>query len=276
MHRKTALVATLTGFCWTASMLSPADAGSRLYDMNRLLSQPHPLAGQTVPRPVPGPVSVPTPRPRAVPNTTGSPNPFAGAQIAPRPVLRPASGAVYRPAPVQPFQSQEIDGALTAGADPLWGVVREARLGLWMHSVGLFSSDREDGYLVNPEIQFTTPNFLKFLFNPRPTIGGQINTSSDATEYVYGGLNWRMGLWGNFHFDIFLGLGVQFGHIEDVNNDRIKFGCRWLVRQNYGIGYKFGERHRVSINFDHYSHGSICSTRNQGVDNIGITYGYTF
>lgn len=197
--------------------------------------------------------------------------------------------------PTQPAQSPATNNVVTASADgassgasrsPLWGVITEIRGGILSHDVlfpdrhdlrwpNPFNNDRESGVDINGEVLFSSPDFLNILFSPRPHTGLMINTVGD-TSSAYAGLTWD-GKWDTGIFlEGFFGMAVHTGKLRNGNPDRIEFGSRALFRLGGEVGWRWKDTHGVSLIWDHMSNGSILSSKNQGIDNIGIRYGYNF
>lgn len=197
--------------------------------------------------------------------------------------------------PVLTSQDSATKDIVTASANdispatsrsPLWGVITEIRGGVLSHDVlfpdrhdlrwpNPFNNDRESGVDINGEALFESPDFLDILFSPRPHTGLMINTVGD-TSSAYAGLTWD-GKWDTGIFlEGFFGMAVHTGKLRNGNPDRIEFGSRALFRLGGEVGWRWWDTHGVSLIWDHMSNGSILSSKNQGIDNIGIRYGYNF
>ena len=174
----------------------------------------------------------------------------------------------------------------SSSKSPLWGVVSEIRGGILSHDVifpdrhdlkapNPFRNDRESGVDINGEVLFTSPELLSVLFSPRPHAGLMINTVGD-TSSAYAGLTWD-GKWDTGIFlEGFFGMAVHTGKLRNGNPERIEFGSRALFRLGGEVGWRWNDTHGVSLIWDHMSNGSILSSKNQGIDNIGVRYGYNF
>src|SRR5258708_5388587 len=57
------------------------------------------------------------------------------------------------------------------------GILDEAKVGVLAHDVGIFGSNVEKGAEVNGEVLFTSPDILKVIGTPRPTVGAAWNTA---------------------------------------------------------------------------------------------------
>lgn len=156
----------------------------------------------------------------------------------------------------------------------LGGIISELRLGAVNHDVGPFSSNKEDGIDANLEILLLSPQFLGVLFSPRPHIGLTINTQGN-TSLAYFGLSWEWTFWNNWFAGFSGGGSVHDGKLSTVDTDRKELGCRILFRTTVEAGYRFGGRHSLSGIWSHNSNANICD-KNEGLENVGIRYGYRF
>jgi len=163
-----------------------------------------------------------------------------------------------------------------------WGWLSEVRGGLLAHSVAISTdTPKEGGVDGNLEVLFVSPDFMDILWSPRPHIGASFNASSDDTDQVYTGLTWEWMPWGPLFIDFSLGSSIHNGRLHaepgDTDTDeRREFGCRWLFRELIELGFIFWDRHSLSGMWDHISHGGVCDDENEGMDNVGVRYGYRF
>jgi lipid A 3-O-deacylase len=162
------------------------------------------------------------------------------------------------------------------GSAPLFGIVAEARLGVLDHASDLVGVGKEDGLDISPELLFVSPGFLRVVGSPMPHVGAELNTAGDRSLY-YTGLTWRLELLGLAHVELGFGGGIHDGDLGDtLESAELLLGCRWLFREAIGIGANFGERHTVALQADHFSHARLCSDHNDGIEALGIVYGYRF
>lgn len=153
--------------------------------------------------------------------------------------------------------------------------VSETRIGAMAHDVGFFGGDEEEGVNVNAEILFTSPDFMQILWSPRPHIGGSYNTSGDTSQ-AYLGMTWDLDLTDQIFFEFSLGGAIHDGKLDDdPRNQRKALGCRVLFRESVALGWHFNEHHSLSLMLDHISNASLCKN-NEGLDTLGIRYGYKF
>lgn len=220
-----------------------AGSSTPLFDMNRFLREPYPLAPQAAPAPKPMPVTEKRKR---------RPLPELAAEPAPRRAPPPDEGR------------------------GVGGVLSEIRVGLLAHDQGPFSSNKEDGPDVNLEFLFVSPDLLDVIWSPRPHIGLTGNTAGD-TNQAYLGLTWELGFWRRGFAEFSLGGAVHDGELTTnmVGRTKKELGCRVLFRGSVAIGVNFAGPHSVMAHLDHISNAGICD-ENEALGNVGIRYGYRF
>ncbi len=239
-----------------------ARAANTLYDMNRFLQEAHPFQNPAV-----------APAPRPAPTVQRAPS--AARTRRALPARSPASAR-----PSLPASKPEV----TADENTkVW--FSEVRSGVIKHAISLIGNEpKETGIDGNLEILFHSPDWLKFLWSPRPHIGTSFNTSSNNTDVVYGGITWETKFWKSLFFNFSFGVAVHNGELEFDAKDvfpsyagrRREMGCRALFRESFELGWIFAKRHGMSAMWSHYSHGGICGGQNEGLDNLGVRYGYRF
>ncbi len=119
---------------------------------------------------------------------------------------------------------------------------------------------------------------MKYILSPRPHVGLSANVTED-TDQIYTGLTWEWNPFSKFIIDFSFGFSLHNGHLHNDAGDEGRFrefGCRVLFRESLELGYRFYDRHLVSVMWDHISHGGICDDENEGMDNLGMRYGYMF
>ena len=260
---RTALILGLA-FVSLTTILVEAKAANSLYDMSRFLSEPHPFARVTQSQ---------TPQPR--------------------PTVRPLSSddSIKTVTPVPPkikLSELKSNGTLepeTAINKKNLPWVSEFRTGILKHAVSLIgNASKETGIDGNLEILFNSPDWLNFLWSPRPHIGASFNSSTNNTDVAYAGLTWEKEVWHSVFLNFSFGGATHNGKLSydagvpfpsDYNRHR-EFGCRALFRESFEIGWNFAKPHRLSTMWSHYSHAGLCGDQNEGLDNLGIRYGYHF
>ena len=215
------------------------------YDMGGFLSEPHPFA---IPPGAPSPPARPLPAPSPA-------APVVSAPAAP-PVAAPAARP---PAPA----ARRGDEFLS-----------EVRLGALAHDQGPFSSNKEDGADINLELLFVSPDFLADIGSPRPHAGLTLNTSGDTSQ-AYLGLSWEWDFWDGAFAGFSLGGAVHNGETSNAPLDKKELGCSVLFRESVDFGFRLDENNSLMVHLGHISNAKLCDT-NEGLENIGIRYGYRF
>ncbi len=245
----------------TAVLSGTAHGGSAGsgYDMNRMLFEPHPLANQygtrwrpaTVqPAPV-GQAPAPAPQPKARGRAT--------------PVKAPAGTRAPAPA-----------GRRTRAPAGGGGIFSEIKLGALAHDMGPFSSQKEDGVDGHVELRFQSPDILKYIGSPYPHIGADLSGSGD-TNSVWLGVVWEWELWKKFFAGWSMGGALHDGVTNQGEGqpDEKELGCNPLFRLGINVGWRFDEHHSIDVLMDHISNAKLCDT-NEGLENVGVRYGYRF
>ncbi|MGB0682725.1 MAG: acyloxyacyl hydrolase [Magnetovibrionaceae bacterium] len=167
-------------------------------------------------------------------------------------------------------------GGYDSGNSPLGGFLSEIRVGAFVHDFGPFGSRKESGYSGNLEVLFESPDFLDIIWAPRPHLGVTGHTKGD-THQAYFGLTWDVDFLDDFFLDLSFGGSVHTGNLEyEFGQENQKnLGCRLLFRESIALGYRITANHNISAHLDHISNASLCS-ENEGLDNLGLRYGYRF
>ena len=255
---------------------SAATSGAS-YDMSRFLSEPHPFDRPFQPSATPPPPSLARPAaPSPAVSQPDPPRPPIVAATAP-PGLPTGPTAVRPPSSVAQATSRP---AVPARATPdakdaeRWHIFSELRGGLLAHDVGPFSRQKEDGVDVNVEILFGSPRFMELIWSPRPTVGATINTSGDTSQ-GYLGLTWEWDFWEQAYVSFFWGASAHNGEKTVNLTDKKDLGCSVLFREGLDLGWRFTEQHSVMAHFSHISNAKLCDP-NEGLETIGVRYGYRF
>jgi hypothetical protein len=289
-----------------------AFAGSRLYDMNRLLSQPHPYqniqtSSTTADQRLVAPASSmrgfgrnTTPLPGSqyrvsVPTSSGPASVvYRGIQPVGQRSAPAYSSAAAKNSKVPPQPGHPANGAAKRS------FISEIVVGGFVHDPGQDNNEANTADL-NLEIIFrkvtllTFENrYLRFLFSPNPVFGGTIN-SDNETHTAYLAMNWQH----RFESDWFVagsfGLTVHTGNLDQaeedcpagsfcslpgnrrfVNTGDVTLGSRILFRESIEFGYWVAERHGVSIYVAHMSNASLFDEDNDGMNFVGLRYRYSF
>lgn len=160
--------------------------------------------------------------------------------------------------------------------DAPFRLIKEVRGGVAVHDVdGLWSgAAKEEGPDLAVQVTFDRP--LVDLFGTRllPHVGASINTRGDTSK-VYGGVQLTWVLPRKFFFTTGLGLALHNGETDAAFADRKALGARVLFRIPLELGLAVGPHHRFVLAFDHISNAYLAS-ENDGMDNLGLMYGYRF
>ena len=190
-----------------------------------------------------------------------------------------------------------------ATAMPAMAQVAEVRAGIGAHDLRVLSDQtvKEDSGVINGEIIFEEPEFLKWALSPQPYIGGQLNLGG-GTSYGGAGLLWRQNFGKKFYGDFSFGVVIHDGTLEadlptiDFNdfesveafladpqaqailNERsfrrlntLEYGSRILLREQLTLGYRLDEKWALEGYFEHVSHGNIWTDGpNDGSDAAGF------
>lgn len=166
----------------------------------------------------------------------------------------------------------------------------EFRFGVLDHDAH-FLGGKEKGIDINPEINLqspvsdawaaTMPLWLRWAVQPRPTIGGEINTSH-YTNQAYVGANWAWRLASNILspgdgiiLGYFFGPGFNDGLIASSHPDRKALGSHVLFREAFDLGYEFIPGWQISAFIDHVSNGGLAK-QNQSINDVGARLGLRF
>lgn len=160
----------------------------------------------------------------------------------------------------------------------------EFALGVLAHDVH-FLGGKEGGVDLNPEFRIQspisdawaaqTPSWLRWFVQPRPTVGGEINTSG-FTDQGYFGATWTWQFASNV---LQQGDGVTFGLFEgpSFNNgdiaapshsDRKALGSHVLFREAAELGYRINPVWQVSVFLDHESNAGLAK-QNESINDVG-------
>ena len=156
------------------------------------------------------------------------------------------------------------------------GLLREIRWGVAAHDVdGLWSSESyEDGPDILAELVFNRPLFQLLSGTAYPNAGATINTRG-YTSKVFAGLLHQWELSEHLFFATGVGLALHNGELDTTQPDRKSLGSRVLFRVPIEFGIAFNCHHRIMVAFDHVSNAGLAQP-NEGMDTLGVMYGYRF
>ena len=166
----------------------------------------------------------------------------------------------------------------------------EVKLGVLDHDVH-FLGGKEGGVDINPELILQSPiadawaaevpTYLRWLVQPRPTVGGEINTAG-FTDQGYFGLTWTWQLASDLlqpgdgiTFGLFEGPSFNNGDIVATAPDRKSLGSHVLFREAAELGYRINPVWTISLFFDHVSNAGF-ARYNQSINDLGARLGMRF
>ncbi len=160
-----------------------------------------------------------------------------------------------------------------AQADPL---IQELKIGVLAHDVpDLWSGFRAEPNSVDINIEALLFPSVAFLGGTiRPAIGGSISTVG-ATSDAYIDARWQYETACGMFFGLGLGAAVHDGQLQLEDWDRKALGSRVLFHIPAEVGYRFDAHNSLSAYFEHMSNAYTVSP-NEGMDRLGIRYGYRF
>lgn len=196
-------------------------------------------------------------------------------------------------------------GAITTPAQaetpgvPSW--ISEAKVGLLTHDSYMFEDNFlqvwknriEPGMDINGEVLFNLPGWFRHVGSPRLAVGADISTAN-KTSYAYIAPDWQYTFQNGLYLGGFFGFMVHTGaenvsqrdgsgNITPASQERFdntkRLGSRVLFHFGPRVGYSIDEHNDIELMWAHSSNGHILANDdapNQGIDNLGIRYGYKF
>jgi lipid A 3-O-deacylase len=168
--------------------------------------------------------------------------------------------------------------------------VDEIHVGVMQHNICVTdckNADKEDGPNVEFQVSFDSPGFLEWAFAPQPYIMASVNTAGE-TSFGGVGLEWRWNFAENWAIEPGVGYVVHDGETNNpfangtpeaaaFADEHVLLGSEDLFRTSVALTYDFAGPWEAQLLFEHLSHGQILGNgRNQGLDEIGIRFGYQF
>lgn len=155
-------------------------------------------------------------------------------------------------------------------------LINEIKLGLLAHDVpDLWSgfqleSDAPD---VNVELVFA-PIVAMTWGALHPALGASINTAGD-TSHAYFDLRWQIEGPAGLFFAAGVGAAIHDGELDPIAADRKALGSRVLFHIPAEIGVRLDGGNSLSFYFEHTSNANLARF-NEGMDRLGVRYGYRF
>ena len=155
-------------------------------------------------------------------------------------------------------------------------LIHEVKIGGLMHDpADLWSGFRREPQSldINLEVQFG-PHVQVLWGNLRPALGVTVNTQG-ATSKGYLGARWEIESRSGLFFATGVGIAVHDGNTTPTDIDRKALGSRALFHIPIEIGWRWDGHNSLSVYFEHISNG-YTQDYNEGLDSIGVRYGYRF
>ena len=162
------------------------------------------------------------------------------------------------------------------------GAARAQNFGIYEVKGGLLAHDVPDlwsGFSLerravdaNLEVSFICLPFLGGTL--RPVVGGTLNTRGD-TSHGYFDARWQFELPFNLFLGTGVGVAVHTGLLDPTDIDRKALGSRALFHIPLEVGVRLDQHNSLSIYFEHTSNAGLANY-NEGMDRIGLRYGYRF
>jgi hypothetical protein len=108
----------------------------------------------------------------------------------------------------------------------------------------------------------------------RPALGASVNTEGD-TSRGYLDARWEIETPAGIFFGLGVGAAIHDGRLDASAPDRKALGSRVLFHIPIEIGLRLDARNSVSVYFEHISNWDLADA-NEGLDAIGVRYGYRF
>lgn len=171
----------------------------------------------------------------------------------------------------------------TASPAMAQGFVEGVRAGILAQGCCGPAQDKEQGIAINGEVVFSSPRILSVLLSPRPVVGLNVASDSDATNQLYAGFDWRFDLPARTFLSVGAGGVVHDGETDTydplVDSDRLTntnfFGCRAQFRLSGDVGLRLTSRLDLMAHWSHMSNAGICGD-NEGLDHLGVRVGLRF
>ena len=156
------------------------------------------------------------------------------------------------------------------------GLVDELKLGVLAHDVPyLWSNFRAEPVSVDLNFELLFGPTISVLGGTiRPAAGGTISTVG-ATSHGYLDARWQYETASSIFFGLGIGVAVHNGQLQLDDWDRKALGSRVLLHFPIEVGYRLDAHNSVSAYFEHMSNAYTVSP-NEGMDRLGIRYGYRF
>jgi lipid A 3-O-deacylase len=174
---------------------------------------------------------------------------------------------------------------------PQGGLIYELKIGAQLHDFPLAGSNKEPlGVDLNLEAVFG-PSLAILFGTVRPALGATINFAG-YTSKAYLDARWQVECcWGGF-FALGIGAAIHNGELDSLRNwmsltpaalqsalatseNHKQLGSQVLFHPTVEWGYRLNEHNNLSVFWEHISNAGLAA-KNEGLDTLGIRYGYRF
>ncbi len=168
--------------------------------------------------------------------------------------------------------------AVTSGAPVAMGegLIRELKIGgLYHDAPHLWSGFQLEPASADINIEVLFGPHVQLLWGTlRPALGTSINTRG-GTSKGYLDARWEVEAASGIFFALGVGVAVHDGTVGPTNPNLKALGSRVLFHFPAELGWRWDGHNSLSIYFEHISNG-YTQDHNEGLDSIGLRYGYRF
>lgn len=156
------------------------------------------------------------------------------------------------------------------------GLFHELRVGVLAHDVPeLWSGFGVEDDAVAFNVEAVLSPALAFLGGAiRPAVGASI-TGGGSTSNVYLDARWEYETPSGIFFGLGLGVAVHDGQDDLTDPDLKALGSKALFHIPFEVGLRLDGKNSLSVYFEHMSNGELAD-HNEGLDRLGVRYGYRF
>lgn len=155
---------------------------------------------------------------------------------------------------------------------------QQIRIGALRHDISLFGSTRiESGTDLNLEwrgSKVPLPDSIQHWVAFRPFVGFSGRFSSHSTDEIYAGGAFDAFPDSPYVFNLGLGLAIHDGELHRGHKGRSALGQRVLFYASFELGRWWG--HNGLFAFYQHSSNGFLPGPNEGINNLGLRYGYRF
>ncbi len=121
----------------------------------------------------------------------------------------------------------------------------------------------------------------------KPYLMGSGNLQGE-TSFGGVGLHWSFPITKTWQFEPSFGYVIHDGELASpypdgnprslaFTEEHVLLGSRDLIRTTFGLHHDINETWGVEVMYEHLSHGQVLGNgRNQGLDNVGVRFSYSF